>query len=286
MQGDRASASPCSTPPTSTASAAARKLALGQVLGPRRKDIVLASKFGMEMDAAGTKPRAARATTSCEAVERASPEANEAPTGSTSTRSTAPTPLTPIEETLRALEDLDAPGQGALHRLLELRRPGRWSEAQWTAKTSRPRGLRLGAGRIQPAGARAAEKELITGGAGLSASACCPISRWRAACSPASTARNRPLPEGARHDRRRAAAGAALHERGELGQTVERLADFCAARGRTPAGPRLLLAARPAGGGERDRRRHPARADRTANVKAAEWTLSADELAEIDAITR
>ena len=38
-----------------------------------------------------------------------------------------PDPLTPIEETLRALDDLVRAGQGALHRLLQLRRPGRSS---------------------------------------------------------------------------------------------------------------------------------------------------------------
>ena len=57
------SASRSSTPPTSTASAAARRRFLGEILGERRKDIVLATKFGMPMDDAGRdEGRLARAT--------------------------------------------------------------------------------------------------------------------------------------------------------------------------------------------------------------------------------
>ena len=43
------SASPCSTPPTSTATAAAPRKAMGRILGDDRKRIVLATKFASPM---------------------------------------------------------------------------------------------------------------------------------------------------------------------------------------------------------------------------------------------
>ena len=63
--------------------------------------------------------------------------AGSAPTTSTSTRSTARTRRTDIDETLGALSDLVAPGQGPLHRLLDV--PGR-------RRSSRRSGSPSGAG--------------------------------------------------------------------------------------------------------------------------------------------
>ena len=48
------SASIISIPPTSTAARARPRRIIGQVLGPRRKEIILATKFGLPFDAAGT----------------------------------------------------------------------------------------------------------------------------------------------------------------------------------------------------------------------------------------
>ncbi len=76
---------------------------LGRILGARRKDIVLATKFGNPMDAEGTKRGASR---------RYIMSAVEASLRRLGTewidllQVHRPDPLTPIEETLRALDDL------------------------------------------------------------------------------------------------------------------------------------------------------------------------------------
>src|ERR1700747_2171436 len=82
--------------------------ALGQVLGDRRKDIVLATKFGLPMDGAETKKGASR---------RYILSAVEASLGRLKTdwidlyQLHRPDPLTPIEETVRALDDLVRQGK-------------------------------------------------------------------------------------------------------------------------------------------------------------------------------
>ncbi len=81
---------------------------LGAVLGDRRKDIVLASKFGMNMDDAGVKKGGSR---------RYIIEAVEASLKRMKTdwidlyQLHRPDPLTPIEESLRALDDLVRQGK-------------------------------------------------------------------------------------------------------------------------------------------------------------------------------
>ena len=89
---------------------------LGQALGPRRKDIVLISKFGKPMNAERTKMGASR---------RYVMEACDASLKRLGTdwidlyQMHDPDPLTPIEETLRALDDLVKAGKicyfGASH---------------------------------------------------------------------------------------------------------------------------------------------------------------------------
>ena len=81
---------------------------LGRILGPRRKDIVLATKFGLPMDDAGTKKGASR---------RYAMQAVEASLRRLKTdwidlyQVHFPDPATPIEETLRALDDLIKSGK-------------------------------------------------------------------------------------------------------------------------------------------------------------------------------
>src|SRR5215468_11391778 len=82
--------------------------ALGQVLGDRRKDIVLATKFGLPMDAAETKKGASRryVLSAVEAsLERLKTDWIDL------YQLHRPDPLTPIEETLRALDDLVRAGK-------------------------------------------------------------------------------------------------------------------------------------------------------------------------------
>ena len=82
---------------------------LGQILGARRKDIVLATKFGLPMDPPAERLKGASRRYIMSAVE-----------ASLKRLSTdwidlyqvhRPDPLTPIEETLRALDDLIRQGK-------------------------------------------------------------------------------------------------------------------------------------------------------------------------------
>jgi aryl-alcohol dehydrogenase-like predicted oxidoreductase len=81
---------------------------LGKVLGPRRKDVVLATKFGLPMDGAGTLRSAS---------QRYVTQAVEASLRRLKTdwidlyQLHRPDPRTPIEETLRALDDLVKAGK-------------------------------------------------------------------------------------------------------------------------------------------------------------------------------
>ncbi len=81
---------------------------LGEILGPRRKDIVLATKFGMAMDDAGTRSgsSAAYIRAACEAsLKRLKTDWIDL------YQQHAPDANTPIEETLRALDDLVKAGK-------------------------------------------------------------------------------------------------------------------------------------------------------------------------------
>ena len=81
---------------------------LGQSLGDRRKDIVLATKFGKAMDKTGTKQGASRRYIMSaieESLRRLKTDWIDL------YQIHVPDPLTPIEETLRALEDLIKQGK-------------------------------------------------------------------------------------------------------------------------------------------------------------------------------
>src|SRR5215471_12330581 len=103
---------------------------LGRVLGERRKDIVLATKFGLPMDEANVLSGASR---------RYVMRAVEASLRRLRTdwidlyQLHQPDPLTPIEETLRALDDLVR--QGKVRYIGNSTLPA-WQvvEAQWTSK--------------------------------------------------------------------------------------------------------------------------------------------------------
>jgi len=81
---------------------------LGQILGARRKDIVLASKFGMAMNAAGTMKGASRSYI-MSAVEASLKRLRTDWIDLYQIH--RPDPRTPIEETLRALDDLVKAGK-------------------------------------------------------------------------------------------------------------------------------------------------------------------------------
>ena len=81
---------------------------LGEVLGERRKDIVLATKFGMDMDDAGRMKGGSRAYVT-RAVEDSLRRLKTDWIDLYQLH--RPDPLTPIEETLRALDDLTRQGK-------------------------------------------------------------------------------------------------------------------------------------------------------------------------------
>ncbi|MFZ0778294.1 MAG: aldo/keto reductase, partial [Xanthobacteraceae bacterium] len=81
---------------------------LGRFLGPRRKDIVLATKFGLPMDAAGTLRGASRRYI-VQAVEASLRRLNTDWIDLYQLHRADP--RTPIEETLRALDDLVKAGK-------------------------------------------------------------------------------------------------------------------------------------------------------------------------------
>ena len=103
---------------------------LGEILGDRRKDIVLATKFARPMDASGRFQGASR---------RYIMEEVEASLKRLKTdwidlyQQHQPDPLTPIEETLRALDDLVHQGKV---RYIGCSTLAAWEvvEAQWTAR--------------------------------------------------------------------------------------------------------------------------------------------------------
>ncbi|MDP6707027.1 MAG: aldo/keto reductase [Alphaproteobacteria bacterium] len=106
---------------------------LGQVLGARRKEIVLATKFGMAMDDEGVKKGGSRRyimTAAEDSLRRLQTDWIDLYQIHT------PDPLTPIEETLRALEDLVAQGKV---RYIGCSNLAAWQvvEAHWTAEMDR-----------------------------------------------------------------------------------------------------------------------------------------------------
>jgi len=250
--------------------------ALGAALGPRRKDIVLATKFGMPMDAGGTLKGASR---------RYIVGAAEASLKRLRTdwidlyQQHFPDPLTPIEETLRALDDLVRAGKV---RYLGCSNFAAWqvADAQWTARSA---GLnpfvscqdelslleRRHDGELLPA--------MEHFGLGL-----LPYFPLASGLLTGKYQRDAPLPEGARltdtqrlADRYLTAANWSV---------VERLKEFAAARSHTllELAFSWLLARRPvasviAGATKPEQVQ--------LNAGSASWRLSGDELAAIDEIT-
>jgi aryl-alcohol dehydrogenase-like predicted oxidoreductase len=248
---------------------------LGQTLGTRRKDVVLATKFGQQMDEAGKLKGASRGYIMA---------AVEASLRRLKTdwidlyQLHRPDPATPIEETLRALDDLVRQGKvrhigGSNFSASQI------AEADATAR-------RLGLNRFVSYQseysllARSAESELIPAmqacGAGLLP--------FYPLASGLLTGKYRPgvIPQGSRlatprrHEERFAAEA--------NWPMIERLETFCRARGRT-----LLelafswLLAQPAVASVIAGATRPEQLEQ--NVAAADWILSTEELAEIDRLS-
>ncbi|RDJ26855.1 aldo/keto reductase [Bosea caraganae] len=250
---------------------------MGQLLGDRRKQIVLATKFGMNMDEAGIKKGGSR---------RYIIEAVEASLTRLKTdwidlyQIHRADPLTPIDETLRALEDLISQGKV---RYIGCSNFPSWqvADAAWTAKT-------LGTERFVSCQdeyslmVRGAEKELIPAAMHYDMGLL-PYFPLANGLLTGKYKRNAPLPEGARMTRESQRATEVLTE--VNWEKTEKLTAFCEARGKTLIELAFSwLAAQPVVSSVIAGATKPEQVE--ANVKAAEWALTAEELAEIDTITK
>ena len=250
---------------------------LGQILGDRRKDIVLATKFALPMDDAGRLRGASR---------RYIMAAVEASLKRLRTdwidlyQLHRPDPLTPIEETLRALGDLIRQGKV---RYIGCSNLPAWQvvEAQWTA---RHLGLDpfISCQDEYSLLVRTIETELMPAmdayGLGL-----LPYFPLASGLLTGKYQRNAPMPEGARLSYMQSLSEQYMTEANWV--KLERLQGFCRTHGRS-----LLelafswLAARPRVSSIIAGATKPEQLDQ--NVKAVGWQLSAAEIAEIDGMTK
>ncbi len=246
---------------------------MGKILGDRRNDIVLATKFGMPMDGAGKKGASRRYIFF--AVEA-------------SLRRLRtdwidlyylhhPDPLTPIEETLRALDDLVRQGKVRYTGCSNL---AAWQvvEAQWTAQHL---GLSAFASCQDEYSllVRAIERALLPAirayGLGL-----LPYFPLASGLLTGKYRRDKPMPEGARLT--------ATPRPGVLTETnwekVQRLAEFCATRGHSMLELAFSwLASEPAVSSVIAGATRPEQLEQ--NVHAIDWQLTREELATVDQIT-
>jgi aryl-alcohol dehydrogenase-like predicted oxidoreductase len=250
---------------------------LGEILGPRRKDIVLATKFGMPMDDAGVKAGASR---------RYIVDAVEASLTRLKTdwidlyQLHRPDPLTPMEETLSAFDDLIRAGKV---RYIGCSNLPAWqvTDAHWVAQTS---GLTpfVSAQDEYSLLVRDAERELLPAlahcGMGL-----LPYFPLASGLLTGKYKQGAEMPAGTRmalvkrfSDRYMTQANWAI---------VDRLEAFVAARGHT-----LLelafswLLARPQLSSVIAGATRPEQIE--ANVKAAAWKLTPEEIAEVDGLAK
>jgi aryl-alcohol dehydrogenase-like predicted oxidoreductase len=249
---------------------------VGEALGDRRKDIVLASKFGMPMDDAGKLSGASR---------RYIVSAVEASLARLRTdwidlyQLHRPDPLTPIEETLRALDDLVRAGKV---RYVGCSNLAGWqvADAAWTARHHRLASFVCAQDEYSLL-ERGHEAHLFPAleHFGLSLLPYYPLAGGLLT----GKYRRDALPDGARLSYFKQASDKFLTERNWL--RVEALRAFCDSRGRTLAELAFAwLAARPFVASVIAGATKPEQID--GNIAAAAWKLSPEELAEVDRITQ
>lgn len=249
---------------------------LGEILGHRRHDIVLASKFAMPMDEKDVLKGASR---------RYIVSAVEASLKRLKTdwldlyQQHRPDPLTPIEETLRTLEDLVHQGKIRYYGCSNL--PG-WQvvEAAWTARTHNLSGFVSCQDEVSLV-VRHHETDLMPAmrqyGLGM-----LPYFPLASGLLTGKYKRNTPMPGDARLTNTARLADKYLTDKNW--HIAEKLEDFATARGHTilelafswllsraPVSSVIAGATKPE--------------QIAANVKAGGWVLTAADLAEIDKIT-
>ena len=249
---------------------------LAEILGDRRKDIVLATKFARPMDAGSRFQGASRSYIMAEV---------EASLRRLKTdwidlyQQHQPDPLTPIEETLRALDDLVR--QGKVRYIGCSTLPG-WQvvEAQWTAKHH---GLHrfVSCQEEYSLLARRLDHEMMpvlqAYGLGL-----IPFAPLANGLLTGKYKRDKPLPEGARLTYMQRAAGRYLTD--DNWTMVEQLEGFATERGHTLLELAVSwLLHRPQVASVIAGATKPEQVDE--NVRAAGWALTEADMREIDRLT-
>jgi aryl-alcohol dehydrogenase-like predicted oxidoreductase len=249
---------------------------LGRILGDRRKDIVLATKFGRPMDASGKFQGASR---------RYIMDACEASLGRLRTDyidlywQHIEDRHTPIEETLRAMDDLVRQGKV---RYVACSTLASWQvvEARWTSKTQN----------LEPYIAcqerySLLEREYEANMAAMVAEyglGLIPFSPLANGLLTGKYRRNQALPAGARLTTTQRMADRYLTDRNWA--IVEKLGDFCATRGRTMLELAMSwLSSRPAVSSIIAGATRPDQLEQ--NVRAVEWALTKEDMDEIDRLT-
>lgn len=248
---------------------------MGQVLGDRRKDIVLATKFGNPMDSVGVKQGGARRyimTAVEDSLRRLRTDWIDL------YQIHSFDPRTPIEETLRAMDDLVR--QGKVRYIGCSNFPAwRLTEARWTAQT-------LGLNKFVSCQDeyslvfRAPERELMPA-ARAAGMGMLPYFPLASGLLTGKYRRNAPMPAGTRMATTQRLADRYLTERNWA--IAEKLGDFAEARGRTMLELAFswLLSREPvasviAGATKPEQLEQ--------NAKAGTWKLTGEELTEIDRI--
>ncbi|MGB8843768.1 MAG: aldo/keto reductase [Aliidongia sp.] len=249
---------------------------LGQVLGDRRKDIVLATKFANPMGPSDMAKGASR---------RYIVSAVEASLKRLQTdwidlyQQHVPDPLTPIDETLRALEDLTRAGK---IRYVGCSNFAAWRivEAQWTARTAGVNGF-VSCQDEYSLLARDLEKDLQPAaeayGLGI-----LPYFPLASGLLTGKYRRNRELPDGGRLTLVKRLADRYMTDANWT--IVEQLAEFCEARNRSMLELAFSwLAGRPQVSSVIAGATTPEQVEQ--NVQAVDWALGPEDLTEIDRIT-
>jgi len=247
---------------------------LGEILGPRRKDIVLATKFGAPMDDRGGGASRRYILSACEAsLDRLKTDWIDL------YQVHRPDPHTPIEETLSALDDLIRQGKV---RYVGCSNFASWQvvDALWTAHDRRFTGFVSAQDELSLL-VRDAERELIpvleAKGLGL-------LPYFPLACGflTGKYARGSGVPAGTRMARMTRYADRYMTEKNWA--VVGNLRAFCESRGHTilELAFSWLLSKHPVASVIAGATK-PEQVE--ANAKAGHWKLTHDDLVEIDKIT-
>ena len=249
---------------------------LGQILGSRRKDIVLATKFAMPMDEAGTLKGASRRYI-MRAVEDSLRRLRT--DWIDLYQQHQPDPLTPMEETLRALDDLVRQGKV---RYIGCSNLPAWEivEAQWTAKHHNLNAF-VSCQDEYSLVFRGIEKDLVPAMQAYNLGLL-PFFPLASGLLTGKYKRNAPLPEGTRLANTKRLADRYISDANWT--IVEKLSEFASARGHTMLELAFSwLASRPYVSSVIAGATKPEQIDQ--NIKAVEWAMTPEEIAEIDKIS-